>query len=97
MYPQVDELKEKDRQLAEKDKHLSDLRRKCTTLEIAKEKVEIDLQLARKLGSPAPPTMGGVDIDSEGVAATNSIPMKVRLELNTPYWAIRFSTLLVSI
>ena len=77
--------------MTEKDKHLSELRRKCTTLEIAKEKAEIDLQLARKLGSPAPPTMGVADIDLEGVAAANTIPTKVRLELNTPYWAILFT------
>lgn len=71
-------MKEKDRRLAEKDKHLSELRRKCTSLEIAKEKVEVDLQVARKLRVVTPPTSssGGEELGEE-----SHLPTKVLLAI----------------
>lgn len=49
---QVDELREKDRQLQEKEKELADLQRKCAQLEATRDKLNYDLDLQRKANTP---------------------------------------------
>ena len=82
---QIEELKEKERQLQAKDKQLADTSRKCTQLGTDIEKLQLDLQLAKKSDfspsssfslTPIKKTIQTTDIEDESPSEGSS-PRKV--------------------
>lgn len=48
----MEEIKERERQLQEKEKELASVKRKCAQFEATKDKLEFDLELQKRANAP---------------------------------------------